>query len=75
MPQKTDHSKTEHNASIKDYLKSQENKHGKSKTTENKGTKQITKPPVNSKEIEPSEKTHKPPNEKHTPQKDEKSKH
>ena len=71
MPQKTDHSKTEHNASIKDYLKSQENKQGKSKTTDNKGTKQTTKPPANSKEIESSEKTHKPPNEKHTPQKDE----
>ena len=71
MPQKADHSKTEHNASIKDYLKSQENKQGKSKTTDNKGTKQTIKPPAMSKEIESSGKTHKPPNEKHTPQKDE----
>ena len=71
MPQKADHSKTEHNASIKDYLKSQENKQGKSKTTDNKGTKQTIKLPAMSKEIESSGKTHKPPNEKHTPQKDE----
>ena len=39
MPQKTEHSKTEHNASIKDYLKGQDNKQGRTKMTDNKSTK------------------------------------
>ena len=71
MPQKTEHSKTEHNANIKDYLKSQENKQGKTKTTDNQGTKQTIKPPTMSKEIGSSGKTHKSSNEEHTPHKDE----
>ena len=66
-----DHSKTEHNASIKDYLKGQENKQGKTKMTDNKSIKQTIKPLAMSKEIRSSGKTPKSSDEEHTPHKDE----
>ena len=67
MPQKTDHNKTEHNVSIKDYMKGQEKQQGKTKATDNKYSKQITKPPVMSKEAGSTGKTSKLSDEDHTP--------
>ena len=71
MPQKTDHNKTEHNVSIKDYIKGHEKQPGKTKTTDNKYNKQITKPPNMSKEAGSTGKTSKSADEDHTPHKDE----
>ena len=66
MPQKTDH-----NVSIKDYMKGQEKQQGKMKTTDNKCSKQITKPLAMSKEGGSTGKTTKLCDEDHTPHKDE----
>ena len=63
--------KTDHNVSIKDYMKGQEKQLGKMKTTDNKCSKQTTKPLTMSKEAGSTAKTSKSSNEDHTPHKEE----
>ena len=67
--------KADHNVSIKDYMKGPEKQLGKSKITDAKGSKQITKPLTMSKEAVANPgsnvKTSKPINEDHTPHKEE----
>ena len=67
--------KTDHNVSIKDYMKGPEKQQGKSKTKDVKGSKQTAKPLTMSKEAGANSgsnvKTSKPINEDHTPHKEE----